>query len=541
MRWTSTISIALLLTSLTMSHAQENNRLWRGVYLFDRDSVNLQQMRDSLGLNEFQYRTGFRSWDNIALTDTNLKLINQRDIPQFFSSGQRMKYEAEQSYDSLLLKNYFDLHETGGVFPVQNPEAWRCTTTVHSAGYMVNSAKPNDQYGNGKTSFLATFRLKVGGTPADTTALVARCIVFCLTHLDTLKDSLLHFNDFNTTNYKDFILPFSLIPPPPSNPPHNDTSKFLSGGAIQRSPPSICTNVDLQVYWYGNVTTYLDNVVVEDSLLGHGLFTGVFDSTIKADAGKAASYSAHELFYLRDEPIISQFLAFNYVGNLIKDTLGEFNPHAGTVTAQYQHFKRFLTDAKPTHLMVDPYFIGADIPHPSPNISDADAAEAGFTTWSYAGYTSSLQSHTDIALKNFFRLAAAITSTTNGYDTLIFIPQLHGILNSVSPKTYFTLRPPSPSELRLQFNLGMAYGAKGFVSYPYEQTDSLGYVDANGVSYVVAFPGLVAGRPVPYQGNLYYMNHSSNFDTLFAKRIWTGYKEKWDALGVCPSNSFPHI
>ena len=78
------------------------------------------------------------------------------------------------------------------------------------------------------------------------------------------------------------------------------------------------------------------------------------------------------------------------------------------------------------------------------------------------------------------------------------------------------LRPPSPSEIRLQYSLGIAYGARGFLAYPYGFDH--GYASENA-----AFPGIVSG-------DVSATDHASDFDTLFGrKNVWTGYREKWYA------------
>ncbi len=505
--------LLLVVLQVTVSLGQ-NSSILRGVYLFGRSWVNLQQMHDTLGLNTIQTATGYdNAWDNIVLNNTvGIKLYNLRPLLSGLSAAQRMEYEAENTSGGNGIQNYFAEHQTGYSYGYE----WAAIVGTHSAGYMIKNAQPGDEYHYGQTQYTATFKLRIppqGTSPASANASgnpkaaalppappsqVATCEVWVN---NTLASSLTTYpSNFSSSGYKDAVLSFT-VP---------------RGGA----PPV----VDLRVYWYAKVTTYVDKVIVQDTA-GARLFAGVYDAMIRQEALTFGNLSTHEKFYLVDEPYISAFMAFRYVGDRIKAALGASNPNAGSVAATYYALDRFLATANPYQLMLDNYFLTSDVPHPS--VTDAAAAQAyGFQTWDPATYVSRLQSRIDDAALPSIRVAAV--ASQNRAKPWVFIPQLHGFVFWQTHKYRdlsgnATLRPPSPAELRMASNLAFAYGAKGLLPYPYG-TDYWWADEAHAIP--VAFPGLVSGR----MANGYYMDHWKNIDTVYGQSIWTGYREKWDEL-----------
>lgn len=324
------------------AHAQTDS-LWRGIYLFsDIDHLNFSQLSQSLHINVVQGRTGFGSpfEDSTFLHNpTGLRIINQRAFLNHASSGQKLVYQAEQDSQPEQIREYFKYKH-----PTLHPDgdSARFLTPPDSAGFMVKSAVPDNEYHYKQTDWWATFRLKID-QPFSAGDTVAHCIVQCKGNAQILADQILLAGDFDSAGvYKEFTLPFN-VSYPVQNPGAEPPSPFLSGGVLS-SNAAPCGGIDLQVYWYGHVTTYLDKVIVEDSLARHYLFAGLLDSSIKQEAatfGADAEYPLHENFHLTDEPFMSAHLAFNYVANLIKDTLGHDNPRAGSVTASYERFARF--------------------------------------------------------------------------------------------------------------------------------------------------------------------------------------------------------
>jgi hypothetical protein len=93
---------------------------------------------------------------------------------------------------------------------------------------------------------------------------------------------------------------------------------------------------------------------------------------------------------------------------------------------------------------------------------------------------------------------------------------LHGIVYRSTMK-YIGQRTPSPSEIRLQYNLGLAYGAKGFLGFIY------GY-EPGDIRRSETYPGLVSHDPSQ-------VDHRENKDVVYGRdSIWTGYSEKWNEI-----------
>ncbi len=279
------ISTLILLCSMT-TKAQQVDTVMLGVYVSDMDSLHFIQMRDSLHLNSFELRTGLNPTRDATLMNNaaGLKLINQRQFLRNMSTAQRMIYQAEEPIQPTLFKNYFaDVHPERELITEGDTVALRLTPGL-DAGYMVKSARPNDEYryGSYRPEYWATFRLKVEGThqPGDT---VVKCIAYCLEHNNVLAESLITFGQFTANTYKDFVVRFPVMGQP-FNPQIGSTVPYLTGGAFQHTTNSQCDSVDLRVYWYGGVTTYLDKVTVEDWVSRDLVFGGQSDHAIKQEA-----------------------------------------------------------------------------------------------------------------------------------------------------------------------------------------------------------------------------------------------------------------
>ncbi|MBI4810444.1 MAG: hypothetical protein HY800_03200 [Ignavibacteriales bacterium] len=203
--------IALLLFCALNLHAQQIDSVLRGAYLFGEPRVDFTEMRNALHLNTIQYSTEYSaSYDPGVLTNPgNLKVINQPAFYSSVSAAQKMEYEAEQDADTL--KNYFAERPSGRT----DGNVRKAEIGVHSAGYMVKSAWPDNEYfygGGSRTLYYATFRLKVEGSYGNNPQVV-NCYVYCKTHQNYLLTSTKSFNDFGgTTNWKDFVFTFSVVP-----------------------------------------------------------------------------------------------------------------------------------------------------------------------------------------------------------------------------------------------------------------------------------------------------------------------------------------
>ena len=74
---------------------------------------------------------------------------------------------------------------------------------------------------------------------------------------------------------------------------------------------------------------------------------------------------------------------------------------------------------------------------------------------------------------------------------------------------------------------GIAYGVKGFLAYPYGTDIAHSDPSVQG-SRAEAYVGLIPQAEL----NPSLIHPSQNVGTLFGKRVYTGYKEKWDELAA---------
>lgn len=353
-----------------------------------------------------------------------------------------------------------------------------------------------------------------------------------------------------STAFQEFELAYTLPMPMPL-PPKHDYPVMAS----QTVPTQ--HNIDVRVYWYDQVNTYLDYVVLEDNVVdpnlsgAYQLFNGDRDADIDADASLFVSEAAYPLlrrFYLRDEPFFNGYQPFNYVDRLIlsANIEGCANGRGRSITATpnysqsdpnniYATFTRFMRDGQPFELMVDAYPIHADIPVNTSYIPASAADSTGIVPFNNdpAGYNALLQPAFDHMTNNIF-LPAIQTSVGSGIDWW-YIAQVHGELDIVSGQ-YRTcdvsnarmLRPPSPAEIRAMVSLSLAYGAKGIFYFAFPTwSDNTGF----GECASVRFPGLVDegsefGTP----------DHSDNYDTINGINVFTGYQAKYGAVTAINSD-----
>ncbi len=520
----------LLLVNCTILFAQED--FVRGVYVNWYHNVDYTQLRDSLNLNYIQSVVDdfngnkllnvLQNSGNLGIVGVSLK-SNQNGI-YISSSGQRMVFEAEQTPDPLNLKNYFN--ERNGI-PEQDT-LWRSPS---SPGYMVKSPVPNNEYNYKRTHYTASFILKrtpaAGGNPP-----VVRLEAVCMATGSILAQRILYNSDFASSNLEtktlEFNLTFDAIP------------SLKPMGVLLGKPQDIsssCNGVDIRVYWYGNVTTWLDKVIVEDDI-GKSLFSGLLDNTLINNAQELHNYQLMKRFYLFDEPFTSSFLSYKYVNDktVLAFGLDTLYGKGSGITAMnnYYNLNRFLLDAQPRDILIDPYSISALIPTPSMTNSHADSLGITiYTTDNY--YNTSLQNALQSGFIYGMSLAAAIT-IPNGTNFYV-VPQLHGDYFEKNGKFQkpssgeIRWRPPTGNEVSLQCNLAIARGAKGLIPYPLTTEraywdDVEGYADFAGLLTPDLYNNILKNHWTNYAWFPYQTDVNPN-QQMF---IRTGYKEKWDAL-----------
>lgn len=512
--------VTAFLVLFTTSSFSQQAEFPRGVFLFGRTNVDFVQMRDSLHLNWVQGSSGSKTvHTSIDSNTAGLKVIASRDSLDKVSTSQRMKYEAEltspdQAHQGLW--NYFGTKVTGT--DLVSEGARKCIAGSDPPGYMVSNPQPNNDFHYGRTSYRATFRMKItkGSNPSDTVAMLT---VFCNVHNAVIGQRVLFDSTFSlTNNYYVFEVPFSVQT---SSSASTDTSRFLAGAAAVRTSNVDCNSIDIRVDWRGNVTAWLDNVIVDDDV-AKTLFAGGYDATIQADVNDYLTnptYNSANLvqrLYLKDEPDVPAFLPYNYVDTKLKNLFPIGSSRGRGTTANYwwgSSAQRFFQDGQPNEYFFDQYVVKTYIP--SPSMTAAQASDVGVAAYmTDASYTSSLQG----ALDTLVLAIKSIAEPLKPNGTFWYIPQLLGEYQKSQGK-YIRLRPPTGSELKSTINLAVAYGAKGIIPYPYG-------TDGMETSSDWIYPGLVS----PSVSDGVYKDHSSQTMVWNGNTIFTGYKEKWDAL-----------
>jgi tetratricopeptide (TPR) repeat protein len=513
----------LLLVSLSPGVFAQNDFV-RGIFLEDIVSVDFNQLHDSLHINWVQaYVDGYDTtkFTSVLQNSDSLKIMGlSRQTGSGFksivdkSSAQHMEFEAERGANSDW--NYFAT-KNGSI----DGASLKDSVGVNSPGYMVRSPEPGNEYNYKRTHYIASFILK--RTPAGSgNPKVVLLQAVCKDDSTILGQRILYNNDFTSNNFETDTLEFNLTynSVPSIKPPD------ILVGSVQSIAATCSTGVDIRVWWYGYVTTWLDKVIIEDSL-GHALFSGADDTGLYNSAlDYRNNYPLVKRFYLADEPPISTFKSYNYVQNKIRSAYGSdtANGKGSAITAQPGNLSRFVIDAQPHELLVDCYPITAAISIPEYAIASSEALTLGITAWtSVSDYTSQLQN----AISGNY-IATLSNAAAAAPDNFWMTPQLHGEYFESNgmyqkPSGEIRPRPVTANEIRMMCNLALAFGAKGIVPFPlgthrayWDTTEGWG-----------DFPGLLA---TTVDGSGLHKNHWSNYGVFNTRTIWTGYKEKWDAL-----------
>jgi hypothetical protein len=420
----------------------------RGVYLSGNTKVNYFQLRDSLHLSWVQ-ATGDSIAANPVLhryvesNPAGLNVISARAevSPMYeFTRSQQLWIEAEkgipQSEDDYTYAHFRRFpqtgQQTGGLPPFPEPQdSWKAVAGAEQPGYMASDLRPDDQYYWNRTHYRGTFNMKIQKQSPDT-ARVALLTVYCTTHGTELNRHTLYDSSFQASNtYQAFELDYNiqLNCNPPCDPPVAGPSR-LAGGVVQRSLSTDC-RVDTRVWWYGNRTTWLDRVDIEDDV-AYALFRRSNDGAIIQDAREfVGAYPNVKRFCSLDEPPVNAFRSYRYVDRLIMDSvnLGQnSNGRGRTITAfnnaiMQNNVKWFLNDAQPREIMPDLYVIHTRIP--SPSMTDSQARDVGVAE--YNGDNANYTSRLDSMWWQLDNLAWSALQTSSNGGSFWFVPQLHGV------------------------------------------------------------------------------------------------------------------
>ncbi len=319
-----------------------------------------------------------------AAAQHNISLILEGPIPDY-GWAERFYLEGDNTYFDIVNGAHSTLSsDQNSDQPHSDPyyDLKPLEATVANA-YMVEGAThdPVDPWVD-SASYQAYFRLKIqkpSNPPPPTTPVASIEVWDTYNTPNTLITSeTVTYQQFTSSNvYYTFELGF--IPPS-----HTYTTTSSGGVTVSESPnrfvsESVSTSsqqyfpdgVDVRVYWYGTAPLWLDDIRVEGTdgktdFSTPALFSGQYNSQIKSDAQQYDSYAALGRYYLKDEPYISQYLAYDYLNTVLDSVQADHSNGKGLGYAQkdegdHSHYetwvgdtyKRFLTEAKPYELAAE--------------------------------------------------------------------------------------------------------------------------------------------------------------------------------------------
>ncbi len=309
-------------------------------------------------------------------------------------------------------------------------------------------------------------------------------------------------------------------------------------GAYLRDAFFLRNNRGMKVLLQENAVMASLSGAEEGTGLRRSLRARTHDDRVRRLVRSLGAYASVYRFYLRDEPTRGAYGSWWDVRELVR-TSGVASDRAlsvGAIADTGKNISDFVTTARPSELIIDPYFIFNTLPHPSLEGRPALARGAGIRAWEdypererTGWYFGNLQLYLNQVLRERIRPAAEAARYGTNPVPLILVPQLHGVLYESTgvydvdrdPDVTPTLRPPSPSEIRLQYGIGIAYGVKGFLAYPYGTQ----FTPLAGIG-VTANVGLVPQR----ERDATLVDHGSDLGVLFGKEVWCGYREKWNEV-----------
>ncbi len=288
-----------------------------------------------------------------------------------------------------------------------------------------------------------------------------------------------------------------------------ETIGFLRGDETEEYRGS---HMELRVYWFGGVTTYLDYLKI-DHLEADSLFRGDYDTVIVDEINTYNRHYATARWYINDEPSLDQFLTFGYLNAILKkESTDSANYKAfGTTTVnKHPYLERFYLEGDPVELVVDRYPINVHVDFPSPEMPDGMYPIPPYNVSTFEQYNTHLQERFNEYLINYCFYHARNVSLLCDIP-FWYVPQLHG-LYYYGDNIYKILRNPTAEEISAMVNLSMTYGAKGIFYFLYITED--------------CGSGRYCTGLVPYGST----NHYSNFDTIYGVDVFTGYNNKWNAV-----------
>lgn len=438
--------------------------------------------------------------------------------------GQRTRFHTENEPigNDAERDDKFDWHGSYEDFlEDENPDSiYRVLSAVvgvHSSGLMVKDPFPQyEQQYNGTYYLKPRLRIPAIANPGQATDDVIKIRIIKKSSHTPVDSFTINQYDFLTGgsydgSYKEFWYPYSWTG---QTPPEDDGLEGFPTGE-QQAPGSV-TGIQIEVYWFGNVDCWLDYVMVDDWEV-HRLFANIGgrQDHIKDQAKDFVIYPSLWRYEIEDEPFRDQLYACGLIdellkqaaleqgvtepgkGNVFQAVSGQFADFNKSLYFQRGNFDEFSANLYPIRfgMLMTPY--------------QPPAGERNIPAYNAATYNTQLQSRLEGYLIDTL---AVLRNISNQLDKPFwFIPQLHGIINTINGNYVF--RDPTKEEINAMAYLGLTYSAKGIIHFLYRTTT---------VSDTYTVTGIVDKN----------LNHNSNydFDLIPGESVYTGYKQKWDAV-----------
>jgi hypothetical protein len=257
--------------------------------------------------------------------------------------------------------------------------------------------------------------------------------------------------DYDIWNEK-YVLNFYKNPDIPviSNVPDSsiivDTTIHLDGHPKPLSVSQNPSTFEVKVEWTGETECYLDYLTIENYpsyvLHNHGMDVQIHDGIYDY-----VNYPAVLFYKFWDEPEIANLLPIRYTNRLVSSYFSNFQK--GGLAFNYKNSsQRYLAQTDLNIERCDFYGIDPGIPIPGEN-----------------NYLDSIQSK-----MNWYLIPHAedAISHCNSFEKVFWLtPQAHEWLQDPPHQGEIQMREPSAYEIKLQTNLGIAFGAKGIQYYLY--------------------------------------------------------------------------
>lgn len=311
---------------------------WTGNYYIDNYKYGKHQTFESTGYNSNPEYPRLREMEGPILYNFDHEVGEEHPYPE---------YDEEPDYNGEY--NSYKANAPG------------------APGYLVWNISGNIWLVEGM-SYYAKFRIKIDGDiGADDP--VARLIIYDSSNSSILAEKTIYSSDFadvGNLTYKAIERSFYI---PSSKQQEKEENTLYHRLPTDVEASSSYGDIDFRVYWYGEVTMWLDNIKVMD-YRGRDLFSGSRDSDIIAEMQSLHSHDSNHntlIGVYQDEPYVYHIEILHYLSELLYEGAPVDNKNVVMQPALNKNYTlhQYLNMGSPEtyqarYLLRDYYPIGAD-------------------------------------------------------------------------------------------------------------------------------------------------------------------------------------